>query len=223
MRTQQIVGNFYNKYKTKNPIERYFVTMFVDAFKKLLSRVEAQTILDIGCGEGVMSEIAQNKFPGAFVVGTEIDSEFLRQKTSKNLKYLIVNALPKLCFKGDSFDLVIMTEVLEHVDYPEKALEAIWDVTKRFVIISVPHEPIWRLSNILRLKYLKSFGNTPGHVNFFCLSSFKVLLQKHFLVREYLSPFPWLLALCEKSPKSADAEYCLVRGQALEYQRSEAK
>ena len=96
------------------------------------------------------------------------------------------------------FDLIICSEVLEHMERPKDALKNLMDYGNRF-IISVPHEPIWRIMNMARGKYLKDLGNTPGHIQHFSAQTFCVMLRECGLkVVELEKPLPWLMAYCEK-------------------------
>ena len=95
-----------------------------------------------------------------------------------------------------------MTEVLEHVERPGQALREIARVSKHYSLISVPREPIWRLLNIIRMSYLKSLGNTPGHIQHWTTREFKNLLEEQFNIVAFRSPFPWNMALCQKKSKS---------------------
>jgi len=60
----------------------------------------------------------------------------------------------------------------------------------------VPREPIWRILNIARGKYIGDLGNTPGHVNHWSRRGFIDLLSRRFDVVEVRSPLPWTMALC---------------------------
>jgi hypothetical protein len=50
----------------------------------------------------------------------------------------------------------------------------------------------------MRLKYLRDMGNTPGHLQHFSTKTFLAALRKQFYVRQLYTPFPWLMALCER-------------------------
>lgn len=52
-----VAGNFYNKYKTKNPIARYFMQGFVKSVIELVSATHTDDIHEVGCGEGYLSAI----------------------------------------------------------------------------------------------------------------------------------------------------------------------
>jgi len=97
----------------------------------------------------------------------------------------------------NSFDLVIVLEVLEHLKNPDRALRGICRVARKWVIVSVPREPLWRLMNLARLKYVKSMGNTPGHVHHWSSRAFRRFVGLHGVVREWRSPLPWTIILLD--------------------------
>jgi SAM-dependent methyltransferase len=70
-----------------------------------------------------------------------------------------------LSFLGRDFDVVVCAEVMEHLDDPAAALEQIIERRPSWVILSVPHEPWFCLSNFARGKNITRFGNDPEHVN----------------------------------------------------------
>ena len=113
-----------------------------------------------------------------------------------------------LPFRSGAFDLVVACEVLEHVDDPRRALEELLRVTSRFALLSVPHEPWWRVLNVLRGKYLRDRGNTPGHVQHFTAAAFRGFLGAQCRVSRFARPTPWLMALCERraAPGAAGGE-----------------
>ena len=104
-----------------------------------------------------------------------------------------------LPFADDEFDLVAAIEVLEHVPDPERTVAEMARVARGHLLVSVPHEPLWRLLNMARGAYLRELGNTPGHVNHFTKRSFVRLLGRHGEVREARSPFPWTMLLVRVS------------------------
>jgi len=82
-------------------------------------------------------------------------------------------ACPGVCFrvgsiyeipKEQKYDLVVTSEVLEHMEDPERALGQLLGVCGGYLLVTVPNEPIWRILNMARGKYWRRLGNTPGHV-----------------------------------------------------------
>lgn len=101
-----------------------------------------------------------------------------------------------------SFDHIIMLEVLEHLEFPEKALSELFRVAKKSVLLSVPHEPFWCSANFVRGKYWSSWGNTPGHINHWTFFSLKRLLSKYGKIKVLSTPFPWLVVEVEVGKES---------------------
>lgn len=101
--------------------------------------------------------------------------------------------------KKESVDLILCSEVLEHLDEPEKTLNQICNA--KYFLASVPNEPIWSILNMCRGKYLRDFGNTPGHVQKWSTSKFERMLSKHFTVLHTWKCLPWSICLCEIKDK----------------------
>ncbi|MBV9467198.1 MAG: methyltransferase domain-containing protein, partial [Solirubrobacterales bacterium] len=101
----------------------------------------------------------------------------------------------ELPFADDEFDLVAAIEVLEHVSEPQRTLAEMQRVARRHLLVSVPHEPLWRVLNVLRGAYLRELGNTPGHRNHWSKRGFVRMMERHGTVVEVRSPFPWTMLL----------------------------
>jgi len=194
---KNIAGNYYPKHTTKNIIVRWLMDKYHNCLFMLIERVKPKTILDVGCGEGYTSEEIKKHFKDIYIEGSDVEKEIVdfAKKRNKKIKFS-VESIYNLKRKKNSFDLVTSLEVLEHIDKPEKAIEEVKRVSKRYAIFSVPYEPLWRLVNMIRLAYLPQFGNTPGHINHWTKKGFERLLRKHYKYVLIKRCFIWNFALC---------------------------
>jgi ubiquinone/menaquinone biosynthesis C-methylase UbiE len=198
-------GNTYDKYGSTNPVVRRLMAGFERTLDELFSQAAPSSVLDVGCGEGVLTEqwavrleASPTNSPPSRVVGVDLDDPKLAAEWSTrqrpNLQFVPMR-VEALEFAADEFDLVAATEVLEHVPQPERALAEMARVAGRFLLVSVPHEPLWRALNMARGAYVRQLGNTPGHLNHWTRRSFVSLLQNHGEVVQIRSPFPWTMLL----------------------------
>jgi 2-polyprenyl-3-methyl-5-hydroxy-6-metoxy-1,4-benzoquinol methylase len=194
-----VTGNTYDKYGSTNPVVRRLMARFEGTLDELFTQADPQSLLDVGCGEAVLThEWAQRLGDGRRVVGIDLDDPALHaewaKRTAPNLEYRVMKA-ENLPFADDEFDLAAAIEVLEHVPDPEHTVAEMARVAKRWLLVSVPREPLWRALNMARGAYWKDLGNTPGHVNHWSKGSFAALLSRHGEVVQARSPFPWTMLL----------------------------
>lgn len=188
-----VAGNTYDKYASTNPIEQRMMSGFFGALDDMLDGLDPSVIVEVGAGEGHVTEQLVERFPQATVVGLDLpDSELADDWASLDVP-MFFGDMTRLPFPDDSIDLVIGLEVLEHVPAPERALAEIARVCARAAVLSVPREPIWRIGNMARGRYLRDLGNTPGHVNHWSARSFERLVGEHFSVERTARPLPWTM------------------------------
>jgi ubiquinone/menaquinone biosynthesis C-methylase UbiE len=191
-------GNTFDKYGSKNPMVRRLMASFQASLGELFARAAPRSLLDVGCGEGVLTERwAQQLSPGR-VVGIDLeDAKLQAEWDRRELANLEFRTMPaeNLPFAENEFDLATAIEVLEHVPDPEHTVAEMARVARGHLLVSVPREPLWRALNVARGAYLRELGNTPGHVNHFSKAKFVSLLERHGEVLEARSPFPWTMVL----------------------------
>lgn len=199
MTNNQLPTNFV-KHTSNNPIQKILIDNFYSALISLVKPLSPKTILDAGCGEGFsMNKLSINGI-GEKIEGIEFSKEAISfgKKLFPNLIFR-EGSVYNLPYEDDSFDLIICTEVLEHLEEPAKALKEMLRVSKKYLIISVPNEPFFMMSNFLRGKNLFRFGNDEGHINHWNPLSLKSYLRQNKIkIRKLSLPFPWILILGEK-------------------------
>lgn len=160
---------------------------------------DAESYVEIGCGAGESSKRLYKMIGERRFVASEYDSRYIEYLRLQDHPFNILQEnVYHLSFGNSEYDCVIMLEVLEHLERPDDAIVELARVASRHLIISVPDEPLWRILNIARGKYLKDWGNTPGHINHYSVRSLAQLLQKHGLSVEIYRSSPWIIAHAKK-------------------------
>ncbi len=190
-------GNVYDKYGARNPVARRLVTRFRRDLLELVELAAPASLIDVGCGEGVLTADLARGVAGP-VLGVDLDDPRLVARwtvnSEPNLRYRAADAAALPAADGE-FDAASAIEVLEHLPEPDAVLAEMRRAARRWLIVSVPREPLWRAANVARGAYLRSLGNTPGHVSHWSRRGFVSLLRRHGSIEAIRSPFPWTLLL----------------------------
>ena len=196
--TEVPTGNTFDKYGSENPVVRRLMSGFHGTLDDLWRHAAPSSVLDVGCGEGVLTVQWAERLGNGRVVGIDLEDAKLRAEWTKrerpNLEFRAEEAT-RLSFADDEFDLAAAIEVLEHVPEPEATLAEMARVARGHLLVSVPREPLWRGLNMARGAYWRDLGNTPGHVNHWSKRGFVSLLSRYGAVEEARSPFPWTMLL----------------------------
>ena len=199
-----VTGNTYDKYGSTNPLVRRMMDGFERALDELFTVAEPKSLLDVGCGEGVLVHNWAQRLGEARVVGIDLEEPSIQagweKRRAPNLEYKVMRAgradrVENLPFAGEEFDVVTAIEVLEHVPDPEHTLAEMARCGQSHLLVSVPREPLWRMLNMARGAYWSDLGNTPGHLNHWSKRSFVELLSRYGEVVQVRSPFPWTMLL----------------------------
>ena len=103
----------------------------------------ARRILDIGAGDGKITSMLG---PGCIGIDNEPAGIICARKHGVDVEYGDAYNLP---WPEDTFDSVLMADVLEHFEFPEKALAEARRVLKRYLYITTPPKrPDGRLTDI---------------------------------------------------------------------------
>lgn len=184
----------YKKHTSNNLLKKYFIKNFFNAVLKDLSTLKIDSVLDVGCGEGFTLKKLKEEGIGETYQGIDYSEKAIEigKKENPDLK-LQSGDVYDLKFKDNSFDLVISTEVFEHLDNPEKALKEIKRVSKKYILLSVPNEPWFYLFNYTQ------WGKDIGHINKWSSKDFEKFIKSNSLkILRKKTPFPWTVLLIEK-------------------------
>lgn len=195
-----IGGNYFDKYRSKNPIHRMLMSQFLSSARNMISEIDFESILEVGCGPG---DLAEELFKSdANYLGIDIDDREIMTARARypHRKFQHASAY-ELPIENVSIDLVVACEVLEHLSDPETAMRELDRVARKWILLSVPREPLWRILNFARGKYWRDLGNTPGHLQHFSRRDFLELIKSRWFVLKVKSPVPWTMALACKRPK----------------------
>lgn len=135
-------------------------------------------VLDLGCRYG---DLTAKYVDGNEVLGVDIDQEALELCSKRlGIETRVLNLNEALPFPDGSFDVVVMSEVLEHLPYPEITLSEVRRILGQTgrLVGSVPNGT--RLKNRLRFLVLGKVDEDATHLQYFSASSLNSLLKKYF-------------------------------------------
>ncbi|MDD2785440.1 MAG: class I SAM-dependent methyltransferase [Patescibacteria group bacterium] len=153
-------------YSSGNPIIRW---VFARKLKGISGFVADKNlkIFDAGCGEGQLIEKLHSSKPLNQYFGADVTSVAV-EKARERCPYAAFKQcdLMELDYPDECFDVVICTEVLEHIYEYEKVISQLKRVLKKdgVLIINFPHESLWTVGRFfLGRRPIK----VPDHVHAF--------------------------------------------------------
>lgn len=187
------------KFENQHPVQQILIKRFQKKFLEMIRDLNPSSVLEVGCGEGFLMQTIAQTLPSAKILGLDVNDEALAEGR---------RLWPKLSFAhGDifhleqpdsSWELVIASEVLEHLDDPKAALREMGRVSSRAVLLSVPHEPWFRMGNLARGRDLRRWGNHPEHVNQWSPQAFASVVGEVLKVDQLTGSFPWTIVLAHR-------------------------
>ena len=178
MKNNEIFRDTKNWYLTIEPCASPKSINFV-------ARHAGRKILDLGCATGGYCSSLNNL--GFKCTGVDINPEYIKKARENNIEAYTMEA-DNLEFPDNSFDTVLLFEILEHVDNPYKILKESKRVAKKNILITVP--------NCTRFFELKSTGLTyehileKDHINFFTKKELENLISKEFKTFQVIEDDP---------------------------------
>lgn len=185
------------KYTRTNAITRYLMDGYFKAFAELAAGLDIESAFEPGCGEGFSTRRIRKILPASVrLEASELEGRLVQAAAAANPDVPVrQESVYQIDRPDKSVDLVILLEVLEHLDDPDRAMAELCRVSQKYVIVGVPREPLWCLMNLARLKYVGGFGNTPGHIRHWSAGAFRRFVGRFADVREVRTPLPWTMVL----------------------------
>ena len=151
-------------------------------------------IVDLGCGEGITLEKIVKKFPTSEVIGIDYMQENISICHKHGLTQARQGDVYALDLADNSVDAVVFMEVLEHLEYPDIAINEIRRILKRNgkLITVFPNDGFFKLARLLTLKF-KEAAYDPGHVNQWTHKEMKRFLNQYKFSVFFSRSIPFLL------------------------------
>ncbi len=164
-------------------------------------------VLDAGCGDGFYLFLLSQLFPSLKLVGLDYEQRGLdsaKQKLkSKKIKLIQGDLMKKLPFKDNHFDVIIMSEVIEHLPDDVKGLKEIRRILRPggIILLSVPHlgypmfwDPInWFLERLFNIHIKRGFfaGIWNQHERLYTQKNLNSVLKKAEFEVENIKVLTW--------------------------------
>lgn len=159
--------------------------MHVNSYlRQCLNNPEVSTFLDVGCAEGYYINLVSHIRRDLDCVGVDVSSTYLKKAKLRNpnAEFILCDA-EFLPFKKRAFDVVLCSEVLEHLPNYPRALKELLDAGNVFLTLSFPgHSFLYKITSKLpplRKAIDRLFAHNVGHISDVTIDFVKSLVQAH--------------------------------------------
>ena len=121
--------------------------ILLDLIERYSPPNQRNTLLDIGCGTGVMLQSLHPRFGKVYGLDcSPLAVKYTNQRLAKTGGVAFQGTFPnEIPFADETFDVVLLLDVLEHLDDDEKAIRMVFQLLKmRGILVSIPAYPfLW--------------------------------------------------------------------------------
>lgn len=173
------VQTAYDNFYTNNDVAwrmlgaKYKAQNIVD----VCQQIKPNTVLEVGAGDGSILHYLNewNFAPELFALEiAQSGVDIIKNRKLANLKDVQTFDGYKIPYEDNSFDLIILAHVLEHVEHERILIRELKRVA-RYIVIEVPKD--YRYGVDTRMKHFLDYG----HINMYTPTSLRFLLQSEGL------------------------------------------
>ena len=206
----------YKEYYDNNRTYIQIIDNRLRAVIKIVVGIAPQSLLDVGCGNGTLLNALRIELVDIELTGTDV---YVQENSE--WKYEVSDVTQKLNFADNSFDLIVVGEIIEHVPDPDFLLRECHRILKSNgkIIVTTPNLVSWanrimvlcgtqpfftetstRMTLGRRFRLLGQGEKVQGHLKIFTHLSLKEILELNgFRVSQrrgttFFFPFPLSLA-----------------------------
>ena len=185
------------KYANTNPLHRLALGRFHDDMAETIRALKPASVLDFGCGEGfLLDKMAERGVDVPGYVGIDLRTDAIEEAARRHPSADFVLAdIFDWPAQARKFDLVIASQVMEHLFEPARFLPRLGALASAHVLLTVPHEPWFQLMNLARGRDLIRLGNHPEHVNHWNVETFSAFVGEALDVERAWKAFPFVFVL----------------------------
>jgi len=125
---------------------RFFYNILIENMpEQIVEQLKKQdySMCDIGCATGEGTEILQKYFSNTVVTGIDFSEKSI-EMADNNYPHIEFKCEDIESVKGN-YDVIICSNVLEHIENPYKAIEQLLVHTKKYLMVLVPYEEYDRI------------------------------------------------------------------------------
>lgn len=167
-------NNFYNQYWQERGLSKGLRLRY----QIFMDWVEPESsVLDLGGGDGHLGEIL-TKEKHCQVAVLDLSSVAVNLAQKRGLTATVANLEEKLPFPDNNYEVVILSEVLEHIINSENLIKEATRVSKKMIIGSVPN------TGFYKYRWQLLFGHFPRqwfispteHLRYWTVNDFKKMI-----------------------------------------------
>lgn len=185
------------RHTATNPLYRWHMNAFHECIFAFVQQADPESVLDAGCGEGFGVHDLAKRDASLDLTGIDLDEAAVAYAQARfgPVASFDHGSTLDLPYDDDTCDLVLCSEVLEHLQDPGAAVEELKRVARTHVLVTVPLEPYFQALNDIA-QWL-GISDDAGHVQFWNHNAFQTFIGTHFDGATFERKHIYQLALCE--------------------------